>query len=366
MESLGSNGSAVMEVNITDGEVVVGMDIETQPLDSELSIQEMVRNRNLTEYSTATVQTNVFSDIAESEINHALPSQEQIGIESTTMQVQPASFTTVHKIERSAVRKSKTQQNSTGNKDRSECRDEYVVDQLSTVIETHGDRRIGATEVTTDGDVANTNSTIVYIVRHGQRLDEVPHNSWVTQCSSGHGRLYDPPLTSIGEMQARDAAAFIANQSIDADILYTSSLTRCVSTAAVIAKELNLKVSPCDVLAECAAAVRERTLLKTSFASDQEIATLIPPDLCLPRYTMPVNTFRSALVELCRRHYGRSFLICAHREAIRDLLAEQYLTAKVEYCAVVAFRYDFDNDVFEMVDARKDTVRVVQRPGSWW
>lgn len=211
--------------------------------------------------------------------------------------------------------------------------------------------------------------TRVYIVRHGERLDEVPDNTWYReQCAKSHGRTYDPPLTDQGKKQAQGAAKFISTKALEVDVLYTSSLIRCVSTAAIIASDLKLKVVAFDALAECAAAVRERSLAGTALASDQELVTLVQEGdaTFLHRHASPASRFRQALVELCERHAGRTLLICAHREAIRDLLAEQGGTARLGYCAVAGFEYNHTQDTFRLVDAHKDTVRVVRRTAQWW
>jgi broad specificity phosphatase PhoE len=40
----------------------------------------------------------------------------------------------------------------------------------------------------------------IYIVRHGERLDEAPGNNWRHEHG---GRWFDPPITAAGELQVR-------------------------------------------------------------------------------------------------------------------------------------------------------------------
>ena len=208
----------------------------------------------------------------------------------------------------------------------------------------------------------------VYILRHGERLDEVPQNTWRRDYVRSHGRRFDPPLTEVGQQQAARAATFIASKRFDVDVMYTSALVRCVSTASVVADKLGLRVIVCDPLAECAAAVRERTLTGTALASDAELHALVAGDRFMHRHVTPALCFRDALVELCHKHAGQSFLVCSHREAIRDLLLEQHQTARLGYCAVAAFEYNHQHDTFRLIDANRETVSVVnlKRTGSLW
>ena len=74
--------------------------------------------------------------------------------------------------------------------------------------------------------------TILTLVRHGQtsaNLDGVWHGS------------SDTPLTETGHAQAEQVAGFLAEHSADARVVYSSPLIRARSTAAPIAKRLQLE-----------------------------------------------------------------------------------------------------------------------------
>jgi len=72
--------------------------------------------------------------------------------------------------------------------------------------------------------------TRLFLVRHGQ-------STW-NDARRIQGQL-DPPLSALGEMQARRLAERLSGQPFDA--FYTSDLVRCRDTAALIAPEIGLQ-----------------------------------------------------------------------------------------------------------------------------
>ena len=76
-------------------------------------------------------------------------------------------------------------------------------------------------------------------VRHGQRADHADHN-WHETAERPH----DPPLTEFGKEQAAATGAALHVERVDA--VYSSPFTRCMETAAAIAKEhgLQIRVEP--------------------------------------------------------------------------------------------------------------------------
>ena len=74
----------------------------------------------------------------------------------------------------------------------------------------------------------------VWIVRHGERVDEAPGNAWV-KSGAGNPWWFDPPLTENGHKHAELVAtkfrdAFAAERRVD--VIYTSPLLRTVQSAA--------------------------------------------------------------------------------------------------------------------------------------
>ena len=76
-------------------------------------------------------------------------------------------------------------------------------------------------------------------VRHGQRADHAGHK-WHETAERPH----DPPLTEFGKRQAAATGAALRSERVDA--VYSSPFTRCMETAAAIAKEhgLQIRVEP--------------------------------------------------------------------------------------------------------------------------
>jgi 2,3-bisphosphoglycerate-dependent phosphoglycerate mutase len=76
-------------------------------------------------------------------------------------------------------------------------------------------------------------ATEVFLVRHGQSQEYVPGNSF--DLIGGHG---DPPLSELGQQQARRVGARLAKSGIAA--IYTSTLQRTAQTAAPLADALGI------------------------------------------------------------------------------------------------------------------------------
>jgi len=106
----------------------------------------------------------------------------------------------------------------------------------------------------TDAEVA------VFLVRHGQRIDETPAGvAWRRQTD----RWFDPPLTDEGREQAASAAAqlgcFMAAHAAEYapfSRVYASPLLRTLHTAEQFGIALSLPVAPVAGLATCTAAFK--------------------------------------------------------------------------------------------------------------
>jgi hypothetical protein len=115
----------------------------------------------------------------------------------------------------------------------------------------------------------------VWIVRHGERYDEVPGNTWYE--TSGFKLAWlDPPLTACGRVQAEHAAVVLDTMLREThtdtaapliDAIFSSPLQRCIATAAAapFSRIFNLPIRPVPGLAECAAALRGEATSKATW-----------------------------------------------------------------------------------------------------
>ena len=79
----------------------------------------------------------------------------------------------------------------------------------------------------------------IFVVRHGERADEVYGSEW--SLNPEKGREYDPPLTPTGHQQAAEAGRLLHGlipSDVHGDVrcIYASTMLRCLETGAQIAK----------------------------------------------------------------------------------------------------------------------------------
>lgn len=110
------------------------------------------------------------------------------------------------------------------------------------------------------------NPSEVWLVRHGERIDETTaYSEWKASCPPS--RRFDPSLTDTGKMQAREAAEslkhMLAHHPSGGDTggwttLFVSPLARTLSTASEIASSLGIRnVVVVPGLCECAKTIRD-------------------------------------------------------------------------------------------------------------
>ena len=131
----------------------------------------------------------------------------------------------------------------------------------------------------------------VWIVRHGQRADEVSfaelaeREEEIEAATGLRPRDGDAPLTAEGTRQAAAAGALLLALAEEAGIrftggVYTSPFRRTAQTAAPIAAALGLPLIPCLGLGSCAAYVKKRGLSRLYrdgyFLQPEQLATLCP------------------------------------------------------------------------------------------
>ena len=196
--------------------------------------------------------------------------------------------------------------------------------------------------------------TEVWIVRHGQRFDEVRGNNWRAVCGDA---WFDPPLTAKGKEQAEGAArqlqAFLTQKGADAsfDEVFCSPLQRCVSTAEPFSQLFGVPIRIVHGVGECCAALRghmrDGDAWKTSpmynaLQSMEQLQALCP-DAIFAEPDDVVDQYLGRGGDTCcgRLAQGkRRILVVTHREGIRDLteLAGNRMR-NTPYCASAKFGF---------------------------
>ena len=240
----------------------------------------------------------------------------------------------------------------------------------------------------------------LYLVRHGERLDEAPNAP--TPPGWNDRPWWDPPLTTNGHSQARGAAERLkeAHARLPFACVYASPTCRTIQTARHIAAALHLNLVLVPGLAECAAAVTkaglhkfrpmpgEATAAKVTKAAKDGRPPMLSRQKTLPRFVTPseaqerpcpANTsvvctaeasdadfdpyseaFSESVERLARKHLradGRVLMV-THREGIKDLailsVGSRQKKVRSEYCAIAKFAFKEANkeeaaSSFEMV-----------------
>uniref|UniRef100_A0A915AWJ8 Uncharacterized protein n=1 Tax=Parascaris univalens TaxID=6257 RepID=A0A915AWJ8_PARUN len=94
------------------------------------------------------------------------------------------------------------------------------------------------------GDVGDGTSTIIWVVRHAEREDNV-NKAWRHLFHSvTHLSKDDPPLSKRGQLQTKECATRF--EHVHLDHVFSSPYDRCVNTAARIVRdrEIPIKVEP--------------------------------------------------------------------------------------------------------------------------
>jgi len=175
----------------------------------------------------------------------------------------------------------------------------------------------------------------LFIVRHGERVDETSHKAaWKAQTPAN--RRFDPPLTEQGATQARTAAEFLRSQCFDR--IYASPCARTLATAKELSEALgDLPVTVVPALAACAAAVKKRGLENLPFLAPTEMARMCPRIDSFGE-SAP-KSFEAACAWVSQQ--TPQALVVSHREGIRDLAHEKL---KLPYCAVGVFEKGGEED----------------------
>lgn len=198
----------------------------------------------------------------------------------------------------------------------------------------------------------------VWVVRHGERFDEVPGNDWYNTCGD---MWFDPPLTEKGRRQAEGSASKL-EQLVGCgyfDRIYCSPLQRCVSTAAPFSAKFRAPVVLCAGLGECCAALRGQSL---ELGNNGSFVVGFTRNMLRHGESVPLKSI-SELEQLCSEaEFGSAdgvideylpcverlagahsrVLIVTHREGIRDLIKAAGYDGRIKtpYCCIAQFRFD--------------------------
>jgi len=186
---------------------------------------------------------------------------------------------------------------------------------------------------------------VFWLIRHGQRYDEVPGNDWDSICQS---RWFDPPLTVTGGKQAHKVGQFLVAQDIKFSAIYVSPLLRTMQTAEPIGRALNLPLQPVFGISHCAAAVEAIGLKKVPFLTPKDFSKHCPTAK-IEKFDTTYENFTDSCSRLAQKHMSSTqehVIIVTHREGIRDmtLMASGKRLIGIPYCAIAKFQYIEDDE----------------------
>lgn len=162
-------------------------------------------------------------------------------------------------------------------------------------------------------------TTYLYLIRHGA----TPANEQRPYILQGDG--IDLGLSSAGQKQAADVAAFLSDFPIDH--VYCSPMIRARETAAAIAAPHGKQPIPVDDLVECCVGMWEGLDWETIKQRDPEPARLFlenpadNPYFGGESYGDTLRRVRPVLDELLSKHRGESIVVVAHNVVNRVYLA---------------------------------------------
>ena len=232
----------------------------------------------------------------------------------------------------------------------------------------------------------------VFLIRHGERADEVETSELYTRRKElkerGIKRIdrYDPPLTQTGRQQAKVCGeklrTYMEENNISFDVVYSSPFIRTMETANEIALALDLPLKPVAALGGCAAAVKMIGLEKfvcredessPSFVRQGDFDLLRSPAVdekqgCSGPQVLPENSEVCGFVEMCQRlaqdsseRAQSNVLFVLHREGIYDLVSnspdgclETWRWGRsIPYCCTVHLTLEVVDQVVDQVDEKE-------------
>ena len=214
-----------------------------------------------------------------------------------------------------------------------------------------------------DAPAAPAKPGTLFILRHGERLDEADSRRWHKECQIEAKTpplrhidhvWADPPLTADGVAQAEAACATMvkllqrhaAEKGLPPiDKIYCSKLRRAAQTAVPLARALGLPIYFSSGLSASSAYLQQvhRHYQFLSMAQLQEIvgSDVVTVDADEALQMPGVGHWYPPLHFLARRE--ETVLVVAHREALRDLANVRFHTP---YCCMGEFAYLPELDSF--------------------
>lgn len=193
-----------------------------------------------------------------------------------------------------------------------------------------------------------------WLVRHGQRLDELPNareQPWFQDNENRQRYPLDPPLTEKGSEQANSSAAtFLEKVGPDHGLtcIFVSPLHRTLKTSLEFAKKLNLPLVVVVGLAECTAACRSGPIVENEegdwilpsrnniFLTKQEIRELCSEvEISFHESNLRFQKTLNLLVQENPR-----CMCITHREGIRPLAS---YGEKLGYCHIQQVKFSVDS-----------------------
>jgi transcription factor C subunit 7 len=129
--------------------------------------------------------------------------------------------------------------------------------------------------------------TTLLLVRHGARFDYANSREWRERCTRHGHELTDPPLSALGQAQARETAAALVREK--PNLILASPYFRVLQTAQPLAQSLGLRIGIEHCLAE--------------FGHSPE--KIVPPEARMPVLPEVDEEYVPVLDRLCRGQFDK-------------------------------------------------------------
>jgi len=218
---------------------------------------------------------------------------------------------------------------------------------------------------------AKAKETIVYTVRHGERLDHIDEK-WITTSK----RPFDPPLSSRGFRQAKEVGEKLLKDSVDINVIYCSPFQRTLQTASEIAQVLKKRIKIEQGLAE---SIRKEAVAKweekektkwplLKLLTEEEIKKEFPlvdfdhKSTAQTNFPEEEQDLYERVVQLVRtlssKHGGQSILLVSHQTPVEylafELAAGNAQDKYVSYCCLSKAVKKEDDSVFKLEYQHED------------
>ncbi|QVL32087.1 histidine phosphatase family protein [Telmatocola sphagniphila] len=162
--------------------------------------------------------------------------------------------------------------------------------------------------------------TILYLLRHAATANNLAHPALL------QGRRQNPPLHSVGEMQARVTAEFLAVRPLDA--VYSSPMLRALQTAQILAAPHKIKPVAVQSLIECDIGDWEGQSWEEIKENEPGLYDRFMANPAVQGYKggenfqQVLDRTRGAIEEIITRHAGKAVLVVSHHIVNRVYLAD--------------------------------------------